>query len=206
VIGVQTRDDLVANLPHRPAVVAEQTGLHFLLLCRPVLLYAADERHLAADVLPKQLVWLEQVVLVVLLEHGDARWIAQRSEMHRRGVDRRRDVHEPQVEAACGQSKIAHVADERDVRVVHRDGQIHLIVEARRVLSGHGRGGCYRIRLANECRAHGQGNRGYENGCTHVERLLLEAWNSGPLAWNGAARSSCEEARGGGQFLRSVHE
>ena len=60
----------------------------------------AHERDVAADILAQQLVGLEQVVLVVLLEHADARRLGQRSEVHRRRIDGRGNVHELEVEVA----------------------------------------------------------------------------------------------------------
>ena len=135
VIGAQSGDDLVADLPHRRVVVAEEARLHFLLARLAVLRAPAHQDDVAADVLAQQLVGLEQVVLVVLLEHVHARRLGERPEVHRRRIHRRRDVHEPQVEAAARQLQIADVAHERDVGVVHGDGQLDLVVERRRVLS-----------------------------------------------------------------------
>ena len=74
---------------------------------------------------------LEQVVLVVLLEDVDARRLGQRAEVNRGGVDRRGDVHEPQVERAARQLHVADVAHERQVRVVDGQGQLGLVVERR---------------------------------------------------------------------------
>src|SRR5688572_22508805 len=54
------------------------------------------------------------------------------------GIDRRSDVHEAQIERAPWQLDIAHVADERDVRVVHGNVEIDLIVEGGRALSSCG--------------------------------------------------------------------
>ena len=52
--------------------------------------------------------------------------------MHRRGIDGRRDIHEPQIAGAGGELEIPHIADERDIGVVNRDRQLRLIVERRR--------------------------------------------------------------------------
>ena len=81
----------------------------------------AHERDVAADVLAQQLVGLEQVVFVVLLEHADPPRLGERSEVHGRRIHRRRDVHEAQVEGAARNLDRAHVANEREIRVV--DGQ-----------------------------------------------------------------------------------
>ena len=134
VIGVQAGDDLLADPPHRRVVVAEELGLDLFLARRAVLLHRAHERDFAADVLSQQLVGLEEIVFVVLLEHAHARRLGQRAEVHRRGIHRRGDVHELQIEFAGRQHQAAHVAHERDVRVVHGDGKLHLIVEGRHVL------------------------------------------------------------------------
>ena len=97
----------------------------------------AHQRHFAADVLAQQLVGIEQVVLVVLLEHADRRRLGQRSEMHRRRIDGGRDVHEAQVAGAARELQVAHVTHQRDVGVVDRERQLRLIVERRRqVLPG----------------------------------------------------------------------
>ena len=98
VIGVQAGDDLVADLPDRRVVVAEQPRLHLFFPRRAVVLPRAHERDVAADVLAQQLVRLEQVVFVVLLEHADARRLGERAEVHGRRIDRRGDVHEAQIE------------------------------------------------------------------------------------------------------------
>jgi hypothetical protein len=54
--------------------------------------------------------------------------------VHRCGVDRRGNVHELQIEIARRQHQPAHVAHERDIRVVDGHGQLDLIVEGRHVL------------------------------------------------------------------------
>ena len=110
-------------------VVAEEQRLHFFLPRRAVLRAVAHQRHLAADVLAQQLVGLEQVVFVVLLEHADLRRLGERSEVHRRRIDRGGDVHEAQVAGAARQLQVADVAHQRDVGVVDGERQLGLIVE-----------------------------------------------------------------------------
>ena len=134
VIGVHAGDDLVADLPDGRAVVAQKPRGHFLGPGRPVLLPHAHERDVAADVLAEQLLGLEQVVLVVLLEDAQPRRLAERAEVDGGGIDGRRDVHEPQLGDAAREPQVASVANERDVGVVDRDGQIDLIVDGRLVL------------------------------------------------------------------------
>ena len=68
VIGLHAGHDFAADLPDGRVVVAEQTRLHFFFPRRAVVPPGPDERDLAADVLPQELLGLEQVVLVVLLE------------------------------------------------------------------------------------------------------------------------------------------
>ena len=97
VVGMHPRDDLVADLPHRRAVIAEEPSLHGLLPRGAAVLQQPHERNVAAHVLVQQLLGLEQVVFVILLEHADARGLAERAEMHRRRIHRRRNVHEAKV-------------------------------------------------------------------------------------------------------------
>ncbi len=131
VIGAHAGDDLAADLPDGRVVVAQQPRGDVLLARLVVGPPRAHERDIAADVLAQQLVRLEQVVLVVLLEHAHARRLGQRAEMHGRRIDRRGDVHEVQVGRPAPDLQIADVANERDVGVVDGDGQFDLIVERR---------------------------------------------------------------------------
>jgi hypothetical protein len=140
VIGMQAGDDFLPDPPHRRVVVAEELGLDLLLMRRAILLHGAHERHLATDVLSEQLVGLEEIVLVVLLQHTDTRRLGERSEMHRRRIDRRRDVHELQIEVPGRQHQTPDVAHERNVRVVDGHRQLHLIVERGHVLPAAVRG------------------------------------------------------------------
>jgi hypothetical protein len=135
VIGVQAGDDLAADLPHGGAVVAEKPRDHFLV--------AAHQRDVAAHVLPQELLGLEQVVLVVLLEHAHARRLAERAEVDGRRVHGGGDVHELEVERASRQLQQADVANERQVGVVDRERQLALVVERRGVLASR-RLGCGR--------------------------------------------------------------
>jgi hypothetical protein len=135
VVRVHAGDDLIADLPDRRVVVAEKPRFHFLLPRAAAVLHQAHERDVAADILPQQLVRLEQVVLVVLLEDVQARRFGQRSEVHGRRIHRGGDVHESQVEGAARQLQVANVAHEREVRVVDRECQLGLVVQRRRVLT-----------------------------------------------------------------------
>ncbi|PYV22216.1 MAG: hypothetical protein DMG24_17320, partial [Acidobacteria bacterium] len=65
-------DDLVRHLPHRTFVVREQRGLHVFFLRRVVLGAQAYQHHFLAHILVEQLLRVQQVVLVVLLENGQA--------------------------------------------------------------------------------------------------------------------------------------
>jgi hypothetical protein len=107
---------------HSGGVVADQACLDLFLARLAVLRAAAYQDDVAADVLAQQLVRFQQVVLVVLLEHAHARRLGQRTKMDGRRVDRRGDVHEPQIEAAARQSELADVAHQRDIGVVDGDG------------------------------------------------------------------------------------
>src|SRR5687768_9011413 len=111
VVGAKTGDDLGTDLPDRGFVVAQKTRRHRLLDRAAVVLPAANERYVAADVLAEQLVGLQQIVLVVLLEHADASGLGQRPEMNRRRVYRRRDIHELQIESPAWQLERAHIAN-----------------------------------------------------------------------------------------------
>src|SRR5678815_2497747 len=110
VIGEHAGDDLIANLPDRGVVVAEKPGFHLFLPRGAPGLDEAYERDVAADVLAKQLVGFEQVVLIVLLEDVETSGLGQRADMHRRRVHRGCDVHEPQVERAARQLDVSDVA------------------------------------------------------------------------------------------------
>ena len=98
LIDAQPRDDVLANLPDRRGVVAQEPRGHFLFARVPPTCRTPNQRDVAADVLAQQLVRLEQVVLAVLLEDLHPRRLSQRSEMHRRRVDGRRDVLEVEIE------------------------------------------------------------------------------------------------------------
>ena len=171
VIGVHAGDDLVADAPDRRVVVAQEPRGDVFLPAGAVGLDGAHQRDVASDVLPQQLVGLEQIVFVILLEHADARRLRQRSEVDGGGVDGGRDVHEPQIEASARKLQVADVADERDVGVVDGEREIDLVVERRGVLagglgdSGVGNG------LAPEQGGAGHDQRKRTNSCAH-ERLL----------------------------------
>jgi hypothetical protein len=184
VIGAHAGDDLVADLPHRRCVVAKQRGLHFFLPGRSALLPVAHERDFAAHVLAQQLVRFEQVVLVVLFEHLDPCRVGERSKVNGCRVYRRGDVHEAQVAGAARELQVAHVAHQRDVGVVDREGELRLIVEGRRqvllIATRHGsfvshlragqQGG---LGLGTEQqRATQDGQRGEIRACRHGNRSL----------------------------------
>ena len=193
VIGVQAGDDLLADAPDRRVVVAEELGLDLFLPRRSVLLHRAHERDVAADVLAQQLVGFEEIVFVVLLEDADARRLGQRSEVHRRRIHGRGDVHELQIELARRQHEAAHVAHERDVRVVDGDGELDLIVEGRHVLSRAVR----RRRVGSgPGRANGDccGDRGYQqiSGTHRTAPCLKQDF------WGAVLRTTTAEFLAGG--------
>ena len=141
VVRVEARDVLVADLPDRAVVVADEPGFHLFLLRRAVLGAQPDEHHLAADVLAEELLRLEQVVLVVLLEDAHARGVRERAEMHRGRIHGGRDVDEVQVGLARRERELADVANEGETRVVDRDRQVRLVVTDDRLLGAASRGG-----------------------------------------------------------------
>ena len=134
VIGVKARDDLAVDSPDRLVVVAQQVRCDLFLGRGAPCLAHAHERHVAADVLAQQLFGLQEIVFVVLFQHAHARRLGERAEMHGRRVDGRSDVHEAQVERALRHVERAHIADQRDIRVVHGHVEIDLIVERGRAL------------------------------------------------------------------------
>ena len=67
----------------------------------PFSSYAAQQLDVAPDVLVEQAIGIEQVELVVLLEHTQARRFGQGADVHRCGIDGGRDIEEPQVRHAC---------------------------------------------------------------------------------------------------------
>ena len=131
VVGAHAGDDLAADLPDRRVVVAQQPRRDVLFARFVVGAARPHQRDITADVLAQQLVRLEQVVLVVLLEHVHARRLAQRAEVHGCWIDGRGNVHEMQVGGSPSDLQIADVTNERDVGVVDGDGQFDLIVERR---------------------------------------------------------------------------
>ena len=134
VVGMEPGDDLVSNLPDRPVVVAQEVRADFFLDAAAVLLHGADQRDIAADVFPQQLLGLEEIVLVVLLEHAHGPWIGEGSKMNRRRIHRRRDVHEAQIEASGAQRDVSRVANEGQIGVVDGQRQVRLIVDGRLVV------------------------------------------------------------------------
>ena len=144
VVGMKTGDDLVADLPHRSVVVAEELRANFFFPRRPAVLARPHQCDLAADVLPQQLFRFEQIVLVVLFEHAERRGLGQRAEVHRGRIDGGGDVHELQIEAAGRDPQISDVADQRDVGVVDGHREVGLVRQRCHVLSGRVRRGIVR--------------------------------------------------------------
>ena len=70
LFGLQTGDDLVSDLPHRRLVEGEQPRRDLFLDGRATLLTGPQQLDVAADVLSQQPLRVEQVELVVLLEHA----------------------------------------------------------------------------------------------------------------------------------------
>ena len=169
VVGVQAGDDFLADLPDRTVVVAEKERADLLLAGRPSLLTRPHERDLAADVLPEQLLGLEQIVFVVLFDDAERGRLGERAEVHGGGIDRGRDVHELQVELARGNFEVAHVAHERDIRVVDGQRQLRLIVERRLLLAGRRSGDRSGERWGMRKRRADTGDRDYshEQSCAH---------------------------------------
>ena len=82
--------------------------------------------------------------------------------MDRGRVDRRGNVHELEVEGAARQLQRAHVAHEREVRVVDGERELVLIVERGGVLSARRRRrGGQRVGTAVLCDADRQREGGY---------------------------------------------
>ncbi len=193
VVGADAGDDLVADLPHRGGVVAEQARRHFLLLRGAAFRPAPHQRDVAADVLAQQLVRLQQVVLVVLLQHAHARRLGERSEVHRRRVHRRRDVHEAQAGGAARQLDLPHVAHQRDVGVVDGDRQLGLVVQRGGLildLRGQGRDGGRRG--TKDKGAGGEDRRGHPGACRHVNRSLKGGAATGPMSSERCRRDSLQ--------------
>src|SRR5262245_24517885 len=82
VIGVHSGHDFAVDVPDWAVVVAEETCFHFDVARGGAILPRPYKRDFATDVLSKQLVGLEQVVLVVLFHDADPRGFGQRAEMH----------------------------------------------------------------------------------------------------------------------------
>jgi hypothetical protein len=127
VIGVKAGHDLTADLPYRAVVITEKPRVYFLLARAAAFLSRAHQRHLAPDVFAQQLVGLQQVVLVVLLEHAYRSRLRQRAEVDSRRVHGGGDVHELQIEGAGRKRQVPHVAHQRDVGVVNGDREVCLV-------------------------------------------------------------------------------
>ena len=74
----------------------------------------------------------EQVVFVVLLDNADLVGLVQRAKMDGCGIHGRSNVHELQAQRPGGQRELAHIAHQRDIRVIDRHRQIGLIVQGSR--------------------------------------------------------------------------
>ena len=130
-------DDSPVDLPDRPVVGREQLGTDLPVDRRLVHEALLDQREGLADELLEQLLWGEQVVLVVLLEHRERGPVDDR-DAHRRGLDLSGHVHEPDLALARRQVDAPHLADEAAPLVVHRDGHGNPVVGgARDRLRGH---------------------------------------------------------------------
>ncbi len=92
--GIEAGDNFISDFPDRPVVVGNQRGFHFFHFSGAGDLARAQQGHFAAHVFRQQFCRLEQVVLVVLLKHGDARGIGQRAKVHRRRIYSGGYVHE----------------------------------------------------------------------------------------------------------------
>ena len=119
--------------------------------------------------------------------------------MDGRGIDRRGDVHEAQVRDAAGQPEFPHVPHERDIRVVHGDGQLHLIVDRRlAVILGRRRGGLGGGGGAGRNGTGHGGNPGRDYGRDEQESSGHQTAPFVGCPLNGPARISCSEGHGSG--------
>ena len=128
-LGVEAGHNVVADFPHGTVVVGQQRGLDLFPLRRAVLLIRADKRDFAPHVLVQELRRFKQVVFVVLLDNADLVGLVQRAEMDGCGIHGRSNVHELQAQRSGGQRELAHIAHQRDIRVIDRHRQIGLIVQ-----------------------------------------------------------------------------
>src|SRR5439155_7637337 len=133
VVGLHAGHDFATDLPDRRVVVTEQVRSHFFFPRRALIPPCPHEGDVPTDILPQELLGLEQVVLVVLLEDPHARRRTQRPEMDGRWIHRGGDVHVMQVGYSTSELEVANVPNERDVRVVNGEGQLYLICVCRRV-------------------------------------------------------------------------
>jgi len=69
---------------------------------------------------------LEEVVFVILFDDAEFFRIVQGTEMNRRGIDGRGDIHEFQAKRAAGKDELANIAHKSDVGVVDGNVQIGL--------------------------------------------------------------------------------
>ena len=109
VIGLHAGHDFAADLPHRCVVITEQASRHLFFSRRVLAPPGPHERDVPADILPQELLGLEQVVLVVLFENPDTRRVAQRPEVNGRRIDRRSDVHVVKVGYSASELEIANL-------------------------------------------------------------------------------------------------
>jgi hypothetical protein len=114
--------DLVADAQDRRAARAEHDRV--ALLVAALGLAPAQHAHRLADVLLQQLLGREQVVLVVLLEHAQARAAAQRAHLHGLGLDRARDAGELELGPAARERQRAHLAHQAEAAGVDRDREL----------------------------------------------------------------------------------
>ncbi|MNY04512.1 hypothetical protein D3C86_1371930 [compost metagenome] len=123
--------DLVADAVDLTVVGAEQRGLAHGVV--------GVDLDVLADVLLEQLVWGEQVVLVVLLQDLEVLRRAERSQGNGRRVDPRGHVRVLQLALALFELDGAHLAHQAQVVVVDGQGQVLAVLGG--ALLGPGRGG-----------------------------------------------------------------
>ncbi len=129
VIRAYAGDDIAADPPDRPVVVAEKPRRDRCFTRRTVLGPRANQRDIPADILFQELVGVEQVVFVVLFEHREAQRFRERANVNCRRVHRGGDVHEAEIDGSARQIDLPDVAHQGDIGVVDGDGQIDLVVQ-----------------------------------------------------------------------------
>ncbi len=103
---------------------------------RAVFLIRANQRDFLADVFVQEFGGFEEIVFVILLDHAQFVRLGQGAEMYRGGIHGSRDVHEFEAESASWQGQLSNVANQRDIGVVDRDGEVGLVVQIRSLVGG----------------------------------------------------------------------